>query len=83
MYIKLKPGADILDALEDLSASTMTGLIDKRKMTDSARKELQREGLLFPRSTDKTPLGVDVCRAIRKCSQQETAGGARTDAPSS
>ena len=46
MSIKLKSGADILDAMEDLSASAMAGLIDKRKMTDSARKELQRDGLL-------------------------------------
>lgn len=75
MTLKLRAGADILNALEDISATAMAGLIDKRKMTDSARKELQRSALLFPRSAEKTPLGIDVCRMIRRASKPQSIEG--------
>lgn len=56
---------DIEATIKALSAEAIAGLLNKRDLTASARKELQRVGLLFPRTADKTPLGRDVFHRVR------------------
>ena len=57
--------ADVEDVLANLSAEAISGLLWHGLLTDGTRKELQRHGLFYPRTADKTPLGREVFHRVR------------------